>query len=184
MSTKGIRNKVRMRGFMCNSPVMCMSDDIKSVIVPGKTNYGIATTSSSIPRHRVTNNYYNNNNHLVKYSKLINNNNNNNNNNNKKEMEVLLPFGGRDDVMEEKKHQVLEVTSRASTHIFQVVVLRVSLHCQGCAGKVRRHLSRMQGVTSFSIDLETKRVTVMGNVSPSRVLESISKVKKAEFWNC
>lgn len=40
------------------------------------------------------------------------------------------------------------------------------------------------GVTSFSIDLETKRVTVMGHVSPSGVLESISKVKKAELWSC
>ncbi|KAK1289082.1 hypothetical protein QJS10_CPB18g01248 [Acorus calamus] len=38
------------------------------------------------------------------------------------------------------------------------------------------------GVTSFSIDLESKRVTVMGHVSPVVVLESISKVKKAEFW--
>ncbi|KAK4491220.1 hypothetical protein RD792_001953 [Penstemon davidsonii] len=61
-------------------------------------------------------------------------------------------------------------------HIFQVVVMRVSLHCQGCAGKVKKHLSKMEGVTSFSIDLESKRVTVMGHVSPSGVLESISKV--------
>ncbi|OMO60284.1 hypothetical protein COLO4_33876 [Corchorus olitorius] len=34
----------------------------------------------------------------------------------------------------------------------------------------------MEGVTSFSIDLETKRVTVMGHVSPVVVLESISKI--------
>ncbi|WOL08678.1 hypothetical protein Cni_G17431 [Canna indica] len=69
-------------------------------------------------------------------------------------------------------------------HVFQVVVMRVSIHCQGCAGKVRKHLSKMEGVTSFSIDLESKRVTVMGHVSPVGVLESISKVKKAEFWPC
>jgi len=37
------------------------------------------------------------------------------------------------------------------------------------------------GVTSFSIDLESKKVTVMGHVSPAGVLESISKVKKAEL---
>ncbi|TVU06140.1 hypothetical protein EJB05_49335, partial [Eragrostis curvula] len=36
-------------------------------------------------------------------------------------------------------------------------------------------------VTSFSIDLESKKVTVMGHVSPAGVLESISKVKKAEL---
>ncbi|MQM11641.1 hypothetical protein Taro_044550 [Colocasia esculenta] len=67
-------------------------------------------------------------------------------------------------------------------HVFQVVVMRVSLHCQGCAGKVKKHISKMEGVTYFSIDLESKRVTVMGHVSPAVVLESISKVKKAEFW--
>lgn len=27
----------------------------------------------------------------------------------------------------------------------QIVVLRVSLHCKGCEGKVRKHLSRMEG---------------------------------------
>ncbi|KAG6473680.1 protein SODIUM POTASSIUM ROOT DEFECTIVE 1-like [Zingiber officinale] len=75
-------------------------------------------------------------------------------------------------------------TTTANEHIFQVVVMRVSIHCQGCAGKVRKHISKMEGVTSFSIDLESKRVTVMGHVSPVGVLESISKVKKAEFWPC
>ncbi|URE08125.1 Heavy metal-associated domain containing protein [Musa troglodytarum] len=69
-------------------------------------------------------------------------------------------------------------------HVFQVVVMRVSLHCQACAGKVRKHISKMEGVTSFSIELESKRVTVMGYVSPEGVLEKISKVKKAEFWPC
>ncbi|KAG6470594.1 protein SODIUM POTASSIUM ROOT DEFECTIVE 1-like [Zingiber officinale] len=78
------------------------------------------------------------------------------------------------------------VAAAATTNgqVFQVVVMRVSIHCQGCAGKVRKHLSKMEGVTSFSIDLESKRVTVMGHVSPVGVLESISKVKKAEFWPC
>ncbi|XP_031117673.1 uncharacterized protein LOC116021198 [Ipomoea triloba] len=74
--------------------------------------------------------------------------------------------------------------SSSNTHVFQVVVMRVSLHCQGCASKVKKHLSKMEGVTSFSIDLENKKVTVMGNVSPTGVLESVSKVKRAEFWPC
>lgn len=109
--------------------------------------------------------------------------------------------------------------------------MRVSLHCQGCAGKVKKHLSKMEGtlsylkfpyhtisylpcififcpdlytiyngnnflpyflclmheslgVTSFSIDLESKRVTVRGHISPNGVLESLSKVKRAELWPC
>ncbi|WOL08462.1 hypothetical protein Cni_G17215 [Canna indica] len=64
----------------------------------------------------------------------------------------------------------------------QVVVLRVSLHCKGCEAKVRRHIAKMQGVRSFSVDLATKKVTVSGDVTPLGVLNSISKVKHAQFW--
>ncbi|RZC82114.1 hypothetical protein C5167_044905 [Papaver somniferum] len=64
----------------------------------------------------------------------------------------------------------------------QVVVLRVSLHCKGCEAKVRKHVSRMEGVTSFNIDFANKKVTVTGDVTPLGVLTSVSKVKNAEFW--
>ncbi|KAL2328696.1 hypothetical protein Fmac_022129 [Flemingia macrophylla] len=64
----------------------------------------------------------------------------------------------------------------------QVVVLRVSLHCKACEGKVRRHISKMEGVTSFSIDMETKKVTIIGDVTPQGVLASVSKVKNAQLW--
>ncbi|CAH8313747.1 unnamed protein product [Eruca vesicaria subsp. sativa] len=66
----------------------------------------------------------------------------------------------------------------------QVIVLRVSLHChcRGCQGKVKKHLSRMQGVTSFSIDFASKKVTVTGDVTPLEVLGCLSKVKNAQFW--
>ncbi|GKV08192.1 hypothetical protein SLEP1_g19861 [Rubroshorea leprosula] len=64
----------------------------------------------------------------------------------------------------------------------QVVVLWVSIHCKGCEGKVRKHISRMEGVTSFSIDLASKKVTVVGDVTPLGVLASISRVKNAQLW--
>ncbi|MED6182525.1 hypothetical protein PIB30_029280 [Stylosanthes scabra] len=65
----------------------------------------------------------------------------------------------------------------------QVVVLRVSLHCKACEGKVRKHISKMEGVKSFSIDMEAKKVTIMGHVTPLGVLSSLSKVKKnAQLW--
>ncbi|KAK3227746.1 hypothetical protein Dsin_007608 [Dipteronia sinensis] len=64
----------------------------------------------------------------------------------------------------------------------QVVVLRVSLHCKGCAGKLKKHLSRMEGVTSFNIDFVAKKVTIVGDVTPLSVLASVSKVKNAQFW--
>ncbi|URE37891.1 heavy metal-associated domain containing protein [Musa troglodytarum] len=72
--------------------------------------------------------------------------------------------------------------SSAARTQHQVVVLRVSLHCKGCEGKVRKHISRMEGVTSYDIDFATKKVTVVGDVTPLGVLSSISKVKHAQFW--
>ncbi|MBA0761901.1 hypothetical protein Gotri_024476, partial [Gossypium trilobum] len=75
----------------------------------------------------------------------------------------------------------LKSSSSARSHD-QVVVLRVSIHCKGCEGKVRKHISKMEGVTSFSIDLATKKVTVIGDVTPSNVLASVSRVKNAQFW--
>ncbi|CAK8543787.1 unnamed protein product [Lathyrus sativus] len=79
-----------------------------------------------------------------------------------------------------KQHSSSSVPKPSSTN--QVVVLRVSLHCKGCEGKVRKHLSRMQGVTSFNIDFAAKKVTVVGDVTPLSVMASISKVKTAKIW--
>ncbi|KAM5583827.1 hypothetical protein ABKV19_003618 [Rosa sericea] len=72
--------------------------------------------------------------------------------------------------------------SKSTRSHHQVVVLRVSLHCKGCERKLRKHLSKMEGVTSFSIDLPTKKVTVIGDVTPLGVLTSVSKVKNAQLW--
>ncbi|KAJ4958292.1 hypothetical protein NE237_025403 [Protea cynaroides] len=43
----------------------------------------------------------------------------------------------------------------------QTVVLRVSMHCSGCARKVEKHISKMEGVTSFQVDLENNKVVVI-----------------------
>ncbi|KAJ4842285.1 hypothetical protein Tsubulata_023810 [Turnera subulata] len=74
------------------------------------------------------------------------------------------------------------ISSSSARSRDQVVVLRVSIHCKGCEGKVRKHISKMEGVTSFSIDLATKKVTVIGDVTPLGVLASLSKVKNAQLW--
>ncbi|KAI7730261.1 hypothetical protein M8C21_023098 [Ambrosia artemisiifolia] len=65
----------------------------------------------------------------------------------------------------------------------QTVVLKVGMSCGGCAGAVKRVLSNMEGVETFDIDLEQKKVTVKGNVDPDAVLQTVSKTgKKTEFW--
>ncbi|KAH7849489.1 hypothetical protein Vadar_018626 [Vaccinium darrowii] len=64
----------------------------------------------------------------------------------------------------------------------KIVVLRVSMHCNGCARKVEKHISKIEGVTSYEVDLETKMVVVTGDIVPFEVLASVSKVKPAELW--
>ncbi|RLM98841.1 uncharacterized protein C2845_PM06G00470 [Panicum miliaceum] len=64
----------------------------------------------------------------------------------------------------------------------KTVELRVSMHCNGCAKKVHKHISKMEGVTWFEVDLESKKVVVKGDVTPFEVLRSVSKVKFAQLW--
>ncbi|CAO2183474.1 unnamed protein product [Urochloa humidicola] len=60
----------------------------------------------------------------------------------------------------------------------KTVALKVSMHCHGCAKKVKKQVSKLQGVVSFKVELENKKVTVVGDVSPTDVLESVCKVMK------
>ncbi|KAK4789704.1 hypothetical protein SAY86_017008 [Trapa natans] len=80
-----------------------------------------------------------------------------------------------------------EVPLEKQTLAFQLkpkmVILRVSMHCHGCARKVEKHISKMDGVTSYKVDLESKMVVVTGDILPFEVLQSLSKVKHAELWD-
>ncbi|KAF7805515.1 dirigent protein 24-like [Senna tora] len=48
---------------------------------------------------------------------------------------------------------------------YQVVVLRVSLHCKGCEGKVRKHISKMEGGSSPSERIVAG--TIVHNTQPN-----------------
>ncbi|EAY74785.1 hypothetical protein EE612_003851 [Oryza sativa] len=61
----------------------------------------------------------------------------------------------------------------------KTVALKVSMHCHCCARKVEKQILKMEGVVSFKVELENKKVTVVGNVNPMEVLESICKVMKS-----
>lgn len=63
----------------------------------------------------------------------------------------------------------------------KTVILRVSMHCNGCARKVEKHIKKIKGVTSFKVDLEHKKVVVVGDITPFEILESVSKVKFAQL---
>ncbi|XP_078157241.1 copper transport protein ATX1-like [Carex rostrata] len=65
----------------------------------------------------------------------------------------------------------------------ETVVLKVAMSCQGCAGAVQRALTKMQGVDSFNVDLKEQKVTVIGNIKPDDVFQTVSKTgKKTSFW--
>ncbi|URE23536.1 Heavy-metal-associated domain [Musa troglodytarum] len=95
----------------------------------------------------------------------------------------------RKSLIESHAEQVLkikDVLDGAKTLAFHLepktVVLKVSMHCNGCARKIEKHISKMEGVSSFKVDLENKKVVVVGDITPFEVLESVSKVKFAELW--
>ncbi|WMV52099.1 hypothetical protein MTR67_045484 [Solanum verrucosum] len=94
----------------------------------------------------------------------------------------LVDSSSSSSVLEDVKTETHESCPPPSASANQVVVLRVSLHCRGCERKMRKHISRMQGVKSFNIDFAAKKVTVTGDVTPLGVLASISKVKNAQLW--
>ncbi|GAB2300401.1 hypothetical protein Dimus_034443 [Dionaea muscipula] len=63
----------------------------------------------------------------------------------------------------------------------KTVVLKVSMHCNGCARKVEKHVSRIEGVTSYKVDLETKMVVVIGDVLPIQVLDTHKELESYGF---
>ncbi|XP_065850500.1 heavy metal-associated isoprenylated plant protein 35 [Euphorbia lathyris] len=110
----------------------------------------------------------------------------NNLENEEKEEFLIKPLIGGSD----KSQQLLrlkDVVSTNQTLAFhlkpKMVVLKVSIHCIGCARKVEKHVSKLEGVTSYKVDLESKTVVVIGDIIPLQVLESVSKLKYAQLWN-
>ncbi|XP_057805351.1 heavy metal-associated isoprenylated plant protein 6-like [Salvia miltiorrhiza] len=59
------------------------------------------------------------------------------------------------------------------------VVLKMDLHCQGCAKKVRRSVRNLEGVETVKADCDAKKLTVTGNVDPAWLREKVEiKTKK------
>ncbi|KAG4948261.1 hypothetical protein AAZX31_15G050500 [Glycine max] len=171
MSLKSSKRRMR-NGFMCHSEASTAVCIAGSVVVP-RTRSRRHQRSVSLDGTRLIN--------YAKYSKLVDSSTSSRFNSAHKKCDsdsVSVPN------IKHQENESRELQKKPTDNVFQVVVMRVAIHCQGCAGKVKKHLSKMEGVTSFSVDVESKRVTVMGHISPVGVLESISKVKRAEFWDC
>ncbi|KAI4319937.1 hypothetical protein MLD38_033473 [Melastoma candidum] len=57
-------------------------------------------------------------------------------------------------------------------------VLRVDLHCVGCAKKISRSIMRIRGVVGVDIDMEKNELTIKGVVEPQAVCDKIAKKTK------
>ncbi|PIA37244.1 hypothetical protein AQUCO_03000081v1 [Aquilegia coerulea] len=59
------------------------------------------------------------------------------------------------------------------------VILKVEMHCDGCAKKIVRSIKHFQGVEDVKADSSTDKITVFGKVDPVKLRENIeSKTKK------
>nr|XP_043613636.1 heavy metal-associated isoprenylated plant protein 3-like [Erigeron canadensis] len=59
------------------------------------------------------------------------------------------------------------------------VVLKLDLHCDGCAKKVKKSVRYMQGVESVKADSKSNKLTIIGKVNPIHIKERVEyKTKK------
>ncbi|CAA6673562.1 unnamed protein product [Spirodela intermedia] len=65
----------------------------------------------------------------------------------------------------------------------QTVELGVHMDCEGCEKRIRKAISKLEGVDSVEIDRDQQKVTVTGYVAPDKVLKLVRRTgRKAEFW--
>ncbi len=87
------------------------------------------------------------------------------------------PSDGGDDKKEEPKAAAAEESKDPPPPPPpQEIVLRVFMHCEGCARKVRRCLKGFEGVEDVQTDCKTHKVVVKGEkADPLKVLERVQK---------
>ncbi|KAJ1271768.1 hypothetical protein BS78_06G151100 [Paspalum vaginatum] len=63
------------------------------------------------------------------------------------------------------------------------IELKVYMHCDACERRVRRAISKVEGVETIEVDREENKVTVTGGFEPEKVVKKIKKTtgKKAEI---
>ncbi|XP_042469819.1 heavy metal-associated isoprenylated plant protein 32-like [Zingiber officinale] len=60
----------------------------------------------------------------------------------------------------------------------QACVMRVNICCNGCQKKVKKVLHKIDGVYTVSINVEGRKLTVVGNVSPDILIKKLNKAGK------
>ncbi|KAJ7555985.1 hypothetical protein O6H91_05G064300 [Diphasiastrum complanatum] len=60
----------------------------------------------------------------------------------------------------------------------ETIVLKVGMHCEGCARKVKKALSGLSGLEELKVDYGGQKVTVKGALDEKKVLQTLSKIGK------
>ncbi|GAV92390.1 HMA domain-containing protein [Cephalotus follicularis] len=69
------------------------------------------------------------------------------------------------------------------SNAMSIVELLVHMDCEGCQKRIRRAISKIDGVDSLEIDMDKQKVTVSGYVDQRKVLKVVRRTgRKAEFW--
>ncbi|XP_038993237.1 heavy metal-associated isoprenylated plant protein 45 [Hibiscus syriacus] len=69
------------------------------------------------------------------------------------------------------------------SHALSIIELSVHMDCEGCEKRIRRAISKIDGVDGLEIDMAMQKVTVTGHVDEKKVLKVVRRTgRKAEFW--
>ncbi|KAJ1280500.1 hypothetical protein BS78_04G237400 [Paspalum vaginatum] len=77
----------------------------------------------------------------------------------------------------------MQRSSTTLSDALSTVEMNVHMDCDGCEKRVRKAMSRLQGVSSVEIDMGRQKVTVTGYVDRREVLRAARRTgRAAEFW--
>ncbi|KAL9398132.1 hypothetical protein Peur_007093 [Populus x canadensis] len=69
------------------------------------------------------------------------------------------------------------------SNALSTVELLVHMDCEGCEKRIRRAISKIDGVDSLEIEMDKQKVTVKGYVDQRKVLKVVRRTgRRAEFW--
>ncbi|EPS65394.1 hypothetical protein M569_09383, partial [Genlisea aurea] len=103
----------------------------------------------------------------------------------KKKVDLVSPqpkkdAGGGDQEKKPEKKTEEKKADKPKEPAVATVVLKVKLHCEGCAHKIRRTVAKnVDGVESVKTDLEKDLVTVTGTMDPKQLVSFLQeKIKR------
>ncbi|KAJ4833040.1 hypothetical protein Tsubulata_041085, partial [Turnera subulata] len=77
-----------------------------------------------------------------------------------------------------------QATISLKLHHFQVVELKVGLHCDECIKKILKAIKKIRDIETYDVDTQLNKVTVTGNVTTEEVIRVIQKIgKTAITWD-